>query len=235
MSDLYYTQQQSYSPNPGRDAAFYAPPESQYQYPVPDHPARVETQPPHQEQGYYVPGQPHYDAYSNQSQGYTQAPEVYRPQTAEKQNGYLGPSSAVVTADSYQHDNSRLSPHYEPRGHLGSNADYYDASSLHERSRPSSPRPSSHENRAREDEMDKGGEGERGIGGALVGGATGYYLGHKKRHGLLGALGGALLGNFLENKMEKKDDRHSSHHGRRHHHHGHHRSRSRHSHRSTGS
>ncbi|KAF7712701.1 Uncharacterized protein PECH_006665 [Penicillium ucsense] len=35
-------------------------------------------------------------------------------------------------------------------------------------------------------------EGERGIGGSLVGGAAGYYLGSKKNHGLLGAIGGAV-------------------------------------------
>lgn len=92
-------------------------------------------------------------------------------------------------------------------------------------------------------------EGERSLGGAVLGGATGYYLGHKKDHGLLGAVGGAILGNFVSNKMKKSDsdeeveevevddDReteytryHSSHyrrssshgHGHGHHHHHHH-------------
>ncbi|OJJ73771.1 hypothetical protein ASPBRDRAFT_515863 [Aspergillus brasiliensis CBS 101740] len=49
-------------------------------------------------------------------------------------------------------------------------------------------------------------EGERSLGGAVLGGATGYYLGHKKDHGLLGAVGGAILGNFVSNKMKKDDE-----------------------------
>lgn len=34
----------------------------------------------------------------------------------------------------------------------------------------------------------------------MAGGAAGYYLGHKKRHGLLGAVGGAILGHFIQEK-----------------------------------
>lgn len=77
-------------------------------------------------------------------------------------------------------------------------------------------------------------QSERGAGSSLAGGAAGYYFGHKKNHGLLGALGGAIIGNLLEHKLED-GGRHSSHeHGHRHrhghggHHHHHHRhSRSR--------
>ena len=76
-------------------------------------------------------------------------------------------------------------------------------------------------------------EGERGLGSSLAGGAAGYYFGHKKEHGLLGAIGGAIIGNLLENKV-KDHGRHSpsryghgAHHHHHHHHHGHSRSRSR--------
>ncbi|CEO58931.1 hypothetical protein PMG11_03623 [Penicillium brasilianum] len=75
-------------------------------------------------------------------------------------------------------------------------------------------------------------EGERGIGSSLAGGAAGYYFGHKKNHGLLGAIGGAIVGNFLEDKL-KDSGRHShGHHhehgsGHHHHHHHHRHSRSR--------
>lgn len=50
-------------------------------------------------------------------------------------------------------------------------------------------------------------EGERGLGGALLGGAAGAYFGHQKHHGILGAIGGAIAGNFLGDKVS--DFRHS--------------------------
>ncbi|KAJ5744641.1 hypothetical protein N7533_009511 [Penicillium manginii] len=65
-------------------------------------------------------------------------------------------------------------------------------------------------------------EGDRGFGGSLAGGAAGYYFGHKKEHGLLGAIGGAILGNLIEDKAKKhgrtpsptssSHDSHHSHH-----------------------
>ncbi|KAL4873664.1 hypothetical protein BDV12DRAFT_159374 [Aspergillus spectabilis] len=238
MSDQYNTQQQAYPSNAGDGPAYYTPSDHQHQ----SHAYGYETHPSHPGQEYqYAHGDPRYNAYSNNNQSYGQSPTVYHPQITETQYDYLSPSSAITGADNYGHDENRLSPHYEPRGH-GSNAEYYEASSLHERSRSSHRRSSSHDNRERDETDTDVGEGERGLAGALVGGTTGYYLGHKKSHGLLGAVGGALLGNFLENKIEEqKDDGHSSHHGRRRrrHHHHHHgsrsRSRSRHSHRSTDS
>lgn len=51
-------------------------------------------------------------------------------------------------------------------------------------------------------------EGERGLGSSLLGGAAGAYFGHKKGHGVLGALGGAIAGNFLGDKI--KDKKHSN-------------------------
>lgn len=45
------------------------------------------------------------------------------------------------------------------------------------------------------------GEGERGLGSSLAGGAAGYFLGKKAgNHGVLGALGGAVIGNYLGDK-----------------------------------
>ncbi|KAL2221084.1 hypothetical protein M432DRAFT_588792 [Thermoascus aurantiacus ATCC 26904] len=65
-------------------------------------------------------------------------------------------------------------------------------------------------------------EGERGLGSALIGGAAGYYLGHKKNHGFLGAVGGALLGNFIGDKLKEHKHHHngSSHSGSGHSSHG---------------
>ena len=51
-------------------------------------------------------------------------------------------------------------------------------------------------------------EGERGIGGALAGAASGGFLGSKANHGILGAIGGAIAGHFAEEKLKKHGDGH---------------------------
>lgn len=48
---------------------------------------------------------------------------------------------------------------------------------------------------------------ERGLMGAMLGGATGAYAGHKVNHGFIGALGGAYAGHKLEDAW--KDHRNS--------------------------
>lgn len=40
-------------------------------------------------------------------------------------------------------------------------------------------------------------EGERGIRHAIIGGTTGYIIGHKSGHDVLGAAIGAVTGDFL--------------------------------------
>ncbi|KAK5119202.1 hypothetical protein LTR85_007816 [Meristemomyces frigidus] len=80
-------------------------------------------------------------------------------------------------------------------------------------------------------------EGDRGLMGALAGGAAGAYGGHKVNHGFIGGIGGAVAGSMLEdayknhNKPDKKPkSRRGSHssssssdsddHHHHHHHHG---------------
>lgn len=64
-------------------------------------------------------------------------------------------------------------------------------------------------------------EGERGLMGALAGGALGAYGGHKMGHGIIGGIGGAIAGSKLEDhykdkkKEEKKDKKHRKHQGQR--------------------
>ncbi|KAL4886394.1 hypothetical protein BJY04DRAFT_177668 [Aspergillus karnatakaensis] len=245
MDDHHNTQHQTYPSNHGDGSGFYTPSEHQYQSSAHDY----ATQRPHDGQGYqHAQGGHGYDAYPNHSEGYNLSPTVYHPQVTEAHYEYLGPSSAMAGANHHGHDETRLSPYYEPRGH-GSNAEYYEHTDSHERSQSSHRRSSStHDDRERDERVSDEGGGERGLAGALVGGATGYYLGHKKSHGILGAIGGAILGNLLENKIDERRDEghghnHESHHGRRRrrHHHHHHGSRSRsrsrsgHSHRSRDS
>ncbi|KAL4978331.1 hypothetical protein BDW66DRAFT_18275 [Aspergillus desertorum] len=244
MSDPYYLPHQTYTPL--QDNPVYLPPENQDQYqasaygyePHSAHNSQLEAY-----QTAYI--QQQYEL-SAQDEEHVPTPTIYHP-VPEPQNGYLSPASTMANAytHTHGHDDTRLRPHYEPRPQ-GSNAEYYNPS-LHEGDHHQTAREfPSNVNRG-ENEINADGR-ERGIGGALVGGGMGYYLGHKKSHGLLGAVGGALFGNFLENKLgARREDGHGHHghghqhgHGRRrtrhHHHHGSHsRSRSRHSRRSSSS
>ncbi|KAL2786962.1 hypothetical protein BJX66DRAFT_341650 [Aspergillus keveii] len=65
------------------------------------------------------------------------------------------------------------------------------------------------------------GEGERGLGSTVVGGAGGAFIGHKvgkkSDHGTLGAIGGAVAGAIVANvasNMIKGDSGHGQGHGR---------------------
>ncbi|KAK3618541.1 Cell division control protein 7 [Elasticomyces elasticus] len=48
-------------------------------------------------------------------------------------------------------------------------------------------------------------EGDRGVMGALAGGAAGAYGGHKMNHGFLGGVGGAVAGSMLEDAYKKRN------------------------------
>lgn len=55
-------------------------------------------------------------------------------------------------------------------------------------------------------------EGERGLGGAIVGGLAGRFAGNRMgNHGLLGLVGGAIAGSKLQDKYKQKPH-HGSHH-----------------------
>ncbi|RMD40027.1 hypothetical protein DV735_g5111, partial [Chaetothyriales sp. CBS 134920] len=56
---------------------------------------------------------------------------------------------------------------------------------------------------AQQDGSNPGGEGERGLLGALAGGAAGAYGGHKVNHGFLGTIGGAIAGSFAEDAVDQ--------------------------------
>ncbi|OQD78423.1 hypothetical protein PENDEC_c001G03907 [Penicillium decumbens] len=218
MADPYdpYT---SYStPTPG--SVGYYPPEEQVR---PQYPSRYQQQP-------YSAADPQPDpnyAYPPQPSPYHLGPEPYQPDrsyTPVGQPDHLGPIAGFPPTSS---------------GKVPENLGYYGAAEQ-PRYAPSNPHASSSDSNTRENsgeirqgEQDEDPGSERGIGSSLAGGAAGYYFGHKKDHGLLGALGGAIIGNMLENKVKGHDrpshgHRHSHGGHHHHHHHGHHsRSRSR--------
>ncbi|PYH28107.1 putative glutamine-serine-proline rich protein [Aspergillus neoniger CBS 115656] len=51
------------------------------------------------------------------------------------------------------------------------------------------------------------GEGEKGIMGALAGGAAGGFAGHKVNHGFLGTIGGAMMGSVAEDAVKKHKEK----------------------------
>ncbi|KAB8229621.1 CVNH domain-containing protein [Aspergillus alliaceus] len=50
-------------------------------------------------------------------------------------------------------------------------------------------------------------EKDRGFLGAVAGGATGAYAGHKVNHGFLGAIGGAMTGSVAQDAMRKHKEK----------------------------
>jgi outer membrane lipoprotein SlyB len=53
-------------------------------------------------------------------------------------------------------------------------------------------------------------ESDRGLMGALAGGAAGAFGGHKVGHGFLGTIGGAILGSLTEDFVKDKKQHHNS-------------------------
>ncbi|KAI9044965.1 uncharacterized protein KD926_010288 [Aspergillus affinis] len=201
MSDPYL-QQPPYpgAPAPaapgGGNAAYYAPPDSVYQNPPYDYdphqqPYAQQEGPPYDYNNHHQYGS-QYDLSQNSAVPRSYPPPVLPPPPMPQPTEYLSPVSAEYPP---------------PPGSLhrtGSNADYYDQ-------HPSDPNLTNQEHNGnnkpedadRSAAPDGADESERNLSGALLGGATGYYLGHKKSHGFLGAVGGALLGNYLGDKMSE--------------------------------
>ncbi|KAJ5082547.1 hypothetical protein N7532_011590 [Penicillium argentinense] len=243
MADPYNPYSSYQSPTPG-GVSYYPPDDQSHQqaaYPYPQqHPQQYQEQPPFgtTEYGSAPPPDPNY-TYAPQPSPYHLAPDGYQNNASDRsytpvgQPDYLGPVSA---------------PGMPPQGtgKVPENMGYYDGHPADQpRYTPShSPQPPPvYVSEADKEHTSKDGnppgneeaglEGDRGLGSSLAGGAAGYYFGHKRDHGLLGAIGGAILGNFLEDKV--KDHRRNSnasssshgHHGHGHHHHHHHHRHSR--------
>ncbi|KAL2796052.1 hypothetical protein BJX66DRAFT_144470 [Aspergillus keveii] len=125
MSDPYYNQPHSYpSATSGGNA------ESQYQPPSYGHGPL-----PHQEQGYpHV--QPQYSEHSGH--GHSQTQLHYHHPPTEPRDDHLSPQREYAGPEDYKHDNTLLSPHYEPRSrdYRGSNAEYLSVSLLSSGSTP---------------------------------------------------------------------------------------------------
>lgn len=126
----------------------------------------------------------------------TKTPSSGQP-TQDAQRGYGdNQQQQSYSGQQYPHDpnNPQQQGHHDPNAPpFDPNAPPYDPNAPFDPNNPNGPA-----------------EGERGLGTSLLGGAAGYYMGHRKGHGFLGALGGAVAGNFLGDKFKDR-----KHHGRR--------------------
>ncbi|GAA88405.1 hypothetical protein AKAW_06519 [Aspergillus luchuensis IFO 4308] len=153
-----------------------------------------------------------------------QQQQPYPSPVPNSETPYYSPPDGVYQHAGYDYEpqqfyNQHALPNQDPAYSSQYDSGKYSAQSAADMQAPPPPAPSAPETEQQpraydNDPTTAGGaaaageeveEGERSLGGAVLGGATGYYLGHKKDHGLLGAVGGAILGNFVSNKMKKND------------------------------
>ncbi|KAL1879174.1 hypothetical protein Daus18300_001753 [Diaporthe australafricana] len=141
-------------------------------------------------------GQPSYAPYSPPSQpSYTgHNSNSYTSQQPPQGHGYSAPAQHQYASPPASHSPYQQEPPYQPPGPQ-SQGGYGAAASYMNPDGPGN-RP----------------EGEdRGVLGALAGGAAGAWAGHKANHGFLGALGGAFAGHKLQDAVNdhnkhKKDE-----------------------------
>ncbi|KAL1980441.1 hypothetical protein VTN96DRAFT_4167 [Rasamsonia emersonii] len=234
MSDPYY--QHSCPPQPG-----YPPSGGQYHDPAQAQqpPYGYASQPPQDPntgyqhpQGSYQPPVPYQGGGATEGFGPPRRQDSFGPPTVGGfQHGYEGGQFGAYNASNPQgHPGYYGGPPPDTRGYSPSPSPHpqppqYDPNNPQHQQPPPPPAGES----APADPNAP--EGERGLGSSLLGGAAGYYIGHKHNHGLLGAVGGALLGNFIGDKLEKKHHEHGHGHHHKHHHshHSHHHHHSSHS------
>jgi len=115
------------------------------------------------------------NGYNNQYQSTYPSSGFAQPQP------YYGDNSN----QSYGYQNQQANSYYQPQTGPGDADPYYN-------------------NTQQPGQMNPDGTQDRGLLGAMAGGAAGAYAGHKTRgHGVLGALGGAILGSLTEDYAKK--------------------------------
>ncbi|KAJ5166918.1 uncharacterized protein N7482_005699 [Penicillium canariense] len=225
MADPYNPYTSYSTPTPG--GVSYYPPEEQSPYhQQPGHPYQQPygTAEPQPDPNYTYAAQP-----SSGPGPYHLAPEPYQgghPEQSHTPVGQPDYMSPATTSGMPPVQGGKIPENLGYYGHPADQPRYTPSLSPHPPSVHISEADNAHyhrgDNRASDEDADPG--SERGIGSSLAGGAAGYYFGHKKNHGLLGAIGGAIVSNFLEDKL-KDHGRHSHEHRQdhgHHHIHGHH-------------
>ncbi|KAI0158530.1 CVNH domain-containing protein [Pestalotiopsis sp. NC0098] len=182
-----YSQQAPHSPNPG----YYPPQQPQY--------AAAPVSPPPAGQYPHSPGRAGYNGSPQQQHqqswgGYSQPPHDSQ-----------GPPSPYAGLSQPQY-----APPQQHSPRPGSSQGYYSPAAV-KQEYGASPGPMSGQTQAYPGQTPQTDE-ERGLMGALAGGAAGGFAGHKMNHGFLGALGGAFAGHKLQDayKDHRKNSRPSS-------------------------
>ncbi|PPJ52562.1 hypothetical protein CBER1_11023 [Cercospora berteroae] len=182
---------QGYGDNQGSAQSYYGRNDQPYQQYSHDGP---QEQPPHQNyQSGPAPGYTPAPGQYNQQYGGPTPPQDYPPYGKQQQYPphHMQQPSGQVDNFRSQFDQ----PYAQPNA-----SGYYS---------PSGPYPPG------------ASEQDRGLVGALAGGAAGAYGGHKMNHGVIGTIGGAVAGSMLEDaykkkgKKDKKYKEHKPHHSRR--------------------
>ncbi|KAI6794494.1 hypothetical protein KC363_g7352 [Hortaea werneckii] len=134
--------------------------------------------------------------YGSNDQAYQQYPPSYGGYGSEQQHYQTGPPPPMYGGQQYApQDHSQYGgpPSYPPYNAPTADSDVDAFKSHYEQ--PYGPVDPSSSQPAAED---------RGVMGALAGGAAGAYGGHKMKHGFLGGIGGAVAGSMLEDAYKKK-------------------------------
>ncbi|RMY81734.1 hypothetical protein D0862_12259 [Hortaea werneckii] len=135
--------------------------------------------------------------YGSNDQAYQQYPPSYGGYGSEQQHYQTGPPPPTYGGQQYppqDHSQYGAPPSYPPY-HAPTADSEVDAFKSHYEQPYGPIDPSSSQPAA---------EGDRGVMGALAGGAAGAYGGHKMKHGFLGGIGGAVAGSMLEDAYKKK-------------------------------
>jgi len=116
----------------------------------------------------------------------------------------------VNSRDPYdEYDDRRRSHHYEGRRNntypplSSTRSDYYDDDD-YPRQPPSRKRDSTSKHHSSGKDILRGGDGERGLGATLLGGAAGAFLGDQADKGVLGTVGGAVLGAVAAGALDRQ-------------------------------
>ncbi|KAK5192310.1 hypothetical protein LTR47_006618 [Exophiala xenobiotica] len=142
---------------------------------------------------YYSQGYQNQNQNQNQYSSYNQPASTSYSSSSYPSDGFSGSgsqSNPYQTQQSYYYQDNRA-PHDQ---YDGSNNSYYNSSS-----QPTpTPLP--------------GQEADRGMMGAMAGGAAGAFGGHKAGHGFLGSIGGAIIGSLAEDYAKKNKKNKNKHH-----------------------
>ncbi|KAI7946560.1 hypothetical protein MJO29_011087 [Puccinia striiformis f. sp. tritici] len=148
--------------------------------------------------------------YGHPTQGWQQNQQQYPPHNQGgqygQQGGQYGQPAGQYGQQAPQNYGNAPGGGYQAQPSHGQSNQYNDGSS-HGQHNYSQPQNQFNSN---SQQQGSGQPGDRGLMGAVAGGAAGGLVGKKNNHGFLGTIGGAIVGSLLEDATKKK--KHGNHH-----------------------